>query len=154
MNAFRVVVRRLARAPGFTAVALLTLAIGIGANTAVFTVLNGVLLKPLAYPDPDQLVAIWFSAPGVELSSQSDLNCAATIFETFREENQTFRSIGLWAQAGATVTFEGESEGVPILRVTRGLFETLGAQAALGRWFSAEDDRAGADRLRAPYGRG
>ena len=144
MRQVRVVLRRLLRAPGFTAVVLITLAIGVGANTAVFSVLNSVLIKPLSYHQPDDLVGVWFSAPGIDLVGQDALNCSATIFETFRDENQTFASIGLWAQGGATVTFAGESDGVPILRVTHGLFETLGVQPAVGRWFSAADDRAGA----------
>jgi predicted permease len=146
MRQFLTVVRRLLRAPGFTAIALVTLAIGIGANTAVFTVLNSVLIKPLPYSAPEELVSIWFSAPGIELPVGSDLNCSPTIFETFREENRSFKEIGLWAQGGGTVEVGAESEGVATLVVTRGALETLGVRPVLGRWFSAEDDRSGSPR--------
>ncbi len=143
MRQFHVAVRRLLRVPGFTAVALLTLAIGIGANTAVFTVLHSVLIKPLPYPEPDELVSLWFSAPGIELPEGSDLNCSPTIFETFRDENRSFQQLGLWSQGGATIQVGAESEGVSMVAVTHGTLEALGVRPLAGRWFSAEDDTPG-----------
>ena len=144
MRQLEIVVRRLLRAPGFTAVALLTLAIGVGANTAVFTVLHSVLIRPLPYAEPERLVSLWFSAPGLDWTLDGDLNCNPTIYETFTEQNETFSSLALWSRAGATLTIGGESDGVPMVRVTYGLFDTLGVQPATGRWFSEADDQPGA----------
>ena len=82
------VLRRLMRSPMFTVVTLLTIAIGVGANSAIFSVINGVLLKPLPYPDPERLVGIWQTAPGLDIK---DLNASPSDYFTFREENRTFQ---------------------------------------------------------------
>ncbi len=135
------VIRRFTRAPAFTAIALITLAIGIGANTAVFSVVNGVLIKPLPYANADELVGIWHSAAG--LPGLPKLNVSPTMFFTYRENGQTFREMGLWQRGGVTVTGQGEPELVRSARVTFGTLQTLGVPAALGRWFSVEDDTPG-----------
>jgi predicted permease len=135
------VIRRFTRAPAFTAIALITLAIGIGANTAVFSVVNGVLIKPLPYANADELVGIWHSAAG--LPGLPRLNVSPTMFFTYRENGQTFREMGLWQRGGVTVTGQGEPELVRSARVTYGTLQTLGVPAALGRWFSVEDDTPG-----------
>src|SRR5580658_6363916 len=101
VNRLKPVVRRLARAPMFTAVTLLTLAVGIGANTAIFSVLSGVLLKPLPYPNPDQLVGVWEKAPGLGIG---DMNASPATYFTFREENKTFQDTGLWRTDSFSVT--------------------------------------------------
>src|SRR3981189_2960386 len=85
--------RRLLRSPMFTAVTLITLAVGIGANTAVFSVVNGVLLKPFPFPESGNLVAIWQTAPGLNLK---DLNASPATYFTYREEGRVFQDIGLW----------------------------------------------------------
>jgi predicted permease len=135
------VIRRFTRAPAFTAIALITLAIGIGANTAVFSVVNGVLIKPLPYANADELVGIWHSAAG--LPGLPRLNVSPTMFFTYRENGQTFREMGLWQRGGVTVTGQGEPELVRSARVTYGTLQTLGVPAALGRWISVEDDTPG-----------
>jgi len=84
------VFRRLAKAPMFTAITLITLAVGIGANTVVFSVVNGVLLRPLSYPQSDQLIGIWHSAPGVNLP---EVDMAAFMYFTYREQNTAFQDI-------------------------------------------------------------
>src|SRR5881396_2377362 len=89
----RQVLRRLGRAPIFTAVTLLTLAVGIGANMAIFSVINAVLLKPLPYPHPEELVAVWLTAPGINIK---DLNLAPAHYFIFREQSRTFQDIGLY----------------------------------------------------------
>src|ERR1051325_10519727 len=114
--------RTLVKNPGFTAVALLTLAIGIGANTAVFSVVNSVLLKPLAYPDSNRLVAVWHSAPGAEglASISGDLRLSASMFVTYAEQNRTFESLGVWAASTATVNGLAEPEQVRAVLLSPG----------------------------------
>src|SRR3954466_1879018 len=89
----RQVFRRLARAPLFTAITLITLAVGIGANTVVFSVVNGVLLKPLNYPQSDQLIGLNHSAPGVNLP---EVNMGDFMYFTYREQNTVFQDIGCY----------------------------------------------------------
>ena len=88
----RQVLRRLGRAPMFTAVTLLTLAIGIGANTAIFSVLEGVLLKPLPYPHPEQLVTVSHTAPGWKIK---DMSASPSTYFIYREQSRTFEDVGL-----------------------------------------------------------
>ena len=95
------VVRRLMRSPLFTVVTLVTIAIGVGANSAIFTVINGVLLKPLPYPDPERLVSVWQTAPGIGIT---DLNASPSDYFTFREENRTFQHFGIWTNDSVSVT--------------------------------------------------
>jgi putative ABC transport system permease protein len=130
--------RALRRAPGFTIVASVTLALGIGAATAVFSVVNGVLIRPLPYPDADALIGVWHTAPGTNMPG--DVPISATQYFTYQEENRTFQGFGLWARGSATVTGIGEPEQVPALRVTYGTLPALGVSPSLGRWFSREDD--------------
>ena len=85
------VIRRLGRAPLFTAVTLFTLAIAIGANTVIFSVVDGVLLKPLPYPHPEELIGVWHTAPGINIK---DLNMSPSIYFIDREQNTTFQDIG------------------------------------------------------------
>jgi len=139
-NQMRHLVRRLARAPLFTSVTVATLAIAIGANTAIFSVLDGVLLKPLPYAQPDQLVGLWHTAPGVNIT---DLNSAPFLYFTYREEGRTFQDVGLWKEGAASVTGLAEPERVPVLRVTDGVLPLLGVSPLLGRSFSRQDDQAG-----------
>src|SRR5688572_24549352 len=90
------VFHRLMHSPMFAAITLVTLAIGIGANTGIFTVVNGVLLKPLPYPAADRLAGVWLTAPGVGIK---ELNASPATYFTFREESRTFRDIGLWSRS-------------------------------------------------------
>ena len=105
----KLVLRRLSRSPLFAGVTLLTLAIGIGANTAIFSVLNGVLLKPLPYRDSGRLVSIWETA---HLAGFAQLIASPATYFTFREENRTLEDIGLWRSDAANITGSGEPEQV------------------------------------------
>ena len=127
--------------PVFTAVALLTFAIGIGANTAVFSVVNSVLLKPLNYPKPDELVALRQLAPGAAgLASFADgLLLSPSMFFTYTEHNRSFQSMGIWATDTAAVTGLAEPEEVRIIGITDGVLQTLDIQPAEGRWLSRAD---------------
>lgn len=134
-------VRMLRHNPMFTGVALLTLAIGIGANTAVFSVVNSVLLKPLNYPKPDELVDLRQLAPGAAgMASVADgLLLSPSMFFTYAEHNRSFQSMGIWDADTANVTGLAEPEQVRIIEVTDGILQTLDVQPALGRWLSQAD---------------
>ena len=136
-NQLRQVLRRLRRAPMFTAVTLVTLAAAIGANTVVFSVLEGVLLKPLPYPDAAGLIGIWLTAPGVSIK---ELELSPSHYFIFREENKTFQDIGLYGSTSDSVTGNGQPEQVRVLQVTDGTLPILGIRPMLGRLISREDD--------------
>ncbi len=142
MRLLKHIFRRLSLAPLFTTIALLTLALGIGATTAIFSVVNAVLIKPLAYPHAESLVGVWHSAPGIT-GLRDNIECSPTMYFTYREENRSFQDIGLWSSGGASVTGLAEPEQVRALSVTFGTLEALGIQPILGRWFSQPDDTPG-----------
>ncbi|HWE85591.1 MAG TPA: ABC transporter permease [Terracidiphilus sp.] len=131
------ILRRLAHAPLFTTITLITLAVGIGANTVVFSVVDGVLLKPLPYADSDRLVGIWHSAPGVNMPV---INMAAFFYFTYREQGTAFQDIGAYNNDSYAVTGMGQPDKVPALDVTDGTLPLLGVKPALGRLFSRQDD--------------
>jgi predicted permease len=143
LHDLRYAVRTLRRSPLFTFVAVLTLAICSGADTAVFTVVDGVLLKPLPYPKADELVAIWQNAPGAQFNG-GRLPTSASMFFTYAEQNRVFQRIGIWTPASASVTGVGEPAEVPAVLVSDGLLPTLGIAALLGRSFAAGDFELGA----------
>jgi putative ABC transport system permease protein len=126
----------------FTTVAVLTLAIGIGANAAIFSVLDGVLLKPLPYPKADELVVLDHSAAGLGLKSAG---AAPFLYYTYREDGRVFQDVALWTGDTESVTGLAEPEEVRSIVVTDGLLPMLGATPALGRLISARDDSPGAD---------
>lgn len=147
--------RRLRKSPGFTITVLLTLAIGIGANTAVFSVVNRVLLKPLPYPHADELIALHLDAPGAAglANFETGLRLSPSMYFTFSEHNQSFQSMGVWVPNTANVTGIAQPEEVHTILITDGILETLGIPPAAGRWLSAEDqDPHGAKRVMLSYG--
>src|SRR6266513_2003275 len=107
------VLRRLGRAPMFTAITLITLSAGVGGNTVVFSVLEGVLLKPLPYPKPDELIGVWHTAPGIQLK---DFNMSPSDYFIYREQNRTMQDIGMYSGDSVSVTGVAEPEQVPALR--------------------------------------
>ena len=135
------VLRRLGRAPLFTAVTLITLAVGIGANTVIFSVVEGVLLKPLSYPGADRLVGVWYHIPGIEIEN---MPMAPFLYFIEREQNTTFEDIGVYAGDSLSVTGVGQPEHVQGLDVTDGTLPILGVKPALGRLFTRRDDSPGA----------
>ncbi len=136
--------RRLRRQPGFALTAVLTLALGIGATTAIFSVVYSVLIKPLPYPNADELVRIRHtgSVSGVGVF---DMSASTNMQLTYREENQAFASIGLWREESATLTERGEAERVRALRVTDGILQALAVQPLRGRWFTDQEHDVAAD---------
>src|SRR5437762_3089371 len=135
------ILRRLGRAPMFTAITLITLAAGVGGNTVVFSVLEGVLLKPLPYPKPDELIGVWHTAPGIQLK---DFDMSPSDYFIYREQNRTMQDIGMYSGDSVSVTGVAEPEQVPALRVTDGTLPLLGIPPLLGRSFTKQDDAPGA----------
>jgi predicted permease len=146
--------RRLRKSPGFALTVLLTLAIGIGANAAVFSVINRVLLEPLPYPDSDRLIALWLNAPGGGLANfSSGLQLSPSMYFTFARYNRSFQSIGIWTMQNANVTGLAQPEEVHAALVSDGVLQTLDVRPALGRWFSSADqDPHGAPTVMLSYG--
>ncbi len=147
--------RALRRNPTFTAVALLTIAIGIGANTAVFSVVNSVLLKPLNYPNAEQLVSLHQIAPGAPglADFESGLHLSPSMYFTYAEHNRAFQSLGVWATGTASVTGVAEPEQVHTVEVSDGVLQALDVPPAVGRWLSETDQvPRGPQRVMISYG--
>ena len=125
----------------FTVVVVLTLALGFGANTAVFGVLNSILLKPLSYPHADELVALRQIAPGAAglASSSNGLSLSPSMYLTYAEQNRVFQSLGVWTSTISTVTGVAEPEEVRVILISDGLLQAFDVPPAAGRWLLAED---------------
>jgi predicted permease len=147
--------RRLGKSPGFAATVILTLAIGIGANTAVFSVLDNVILRPLPYPEPDQLVATWLNAPGAAglTNFTSGLRLSSSMYFTFSEHNRTFQSMGVWMPRTANVTGVGEPEEVHTVLISDGVLQSLNVAPLVGRWLlQADQNPHGQKAVMLSYG--
>src|SRR2546422_11768882 len=134
-------VRSLLKRPGFTAVALIALALGIGANTAIFSLVNAVLLRPLPFAEPDRLVWVWGNIrTGGTRASVSPLD-----FLDYRKQNTTFDEFAAMISVplSANLTGSGEPERLSAAGVTGNYFQALGVKPALGRTFRLENDTAG-----------
>jgi predicted permease len=136
----RYAARRLRHNPGFTAVCLVTLAVAIGANSAIFSVINGILLKPLPYRQADELIDLNHTAPGVNFP---DASPAPFLYFTYREQGRTFQNIGLVNSVSRSITGLSEPEQAESLGVTFEILPILGVEPEVGRWFSERDDAPG-----------
>src|SRR5262249_17250899 len=127
--------RMLLKKPGFTLVAVITLALGIGANTAIFTVVNAVLLRPLAYHEPERIMALWPDRPGSDFQGVSEAK-----FVFWRAESRSFDGLAATQGVGSGINLSGgnEPEFVSGMRVSVDFFRVLGVTPALGRGFTAE----------------
>lgn len=138
--------------PAFSVTAILTLALSIGANTAIFGVIDSILIRPLAYPHAEDLVGVWHTAPAIPALGKS-VNCSPSMYFTYSEENRTFQQFGLWNSSGATVTGIAEPEVARTLFVTHGVLDAIEVQPLWGRWFSRADDAPGsAETVMLTYG--
>ena len=135
----RFALRMLRKSPGFTTVAVLTLALGIGANTAIFSVVNGVLLKPLSYPHPDRLVAIAESSPPFDVGSISYPD-----FVDWTKMNHTFEGLAAYRHGNFTLTGVGDAEHLKVTEVSASFFPLLGVRPVIGRDFTPDDDTVAA----------
>jgi predicted permease len=137
----RPTLRRLARTPGFTAVSILTLGLGIAGTTAAFSVVNAVLLRPLPYHNPERLVQLWHAAPGIGMTQveQSD----ASFIQYHDKATRSFESVASYSYNASNLTGGQEPERVASSTVTASFLPTLGVRPALGRNFTDEEDRPG-----------
>jgi predicted permease len=138
--------RSLSRSPLFTTVAVLTLALGVGATTAVFSVVNSVLLKPLPYPQAEELVSVRHVAPGAPglVDVSGGLRPSPSMYLTYADENRSFADLGLWSVGTANVTGLDEPEEVRTIFMTDGVLQVLAVPPLLGRWLDASDQTPGA----------
>jgi len=134
----RFALRRLRRAPGYTAAAVLCLALGIGANTAIFTVVNAVLLRPLPFEDPDRVVGVWEAN---DLRRTERNSVAPANFRDWRAQNTVFSAMAAVHDVTGNLTGSGAPEEITVQQATASLFPVLGLVPALGRTFSAVEDR-------------
>src|SRR5215467_11944419 len=134
-------VRQLLRSPGFTAIAIITLALGVGANAAIFSFVNAVLLKPLPYPQPERIVSVWEKLPDGTSNPISTLN-----FLDWERQNRCFQFISAIAWDKVTLTGSDRPEELNVHRVSASYFKVLGVEAALGRNFEASENEIGNDR--------
>ena len=132
--------RRLVSTPAFSLTAIATLSLAIGANALIFTLVNGVIVKPLPFDEPEQLVGVWHVAPGMVAGP---VNQAAFTYFTYREEAESFVDLGLWSAVAASVTGRGDPEELRAMLVTDGTLPTLRVRPELGRTFTREDDAPG-----------
>ncbi|HEX3253531.1 MAG TPA: ABC transporter permease, partial [Pyrinomonadaceae bacterium] len=133
-------VRGLWKRPGFTVVAVLTLALGIGANTAIFSVVNAVLLRPLQFRDPERLVMIWEDAAFVGFPRNTP---APANYVDWKNQTQSFEDVAATHELTFNLTGDGDPERVAAYGVTANFFPLFGVSPALGRGFTPEDDRPG-----------
>ena len=139
----RYAARVLWKSPGFTAVAVLAVALGVGANTAIFSVVNAVLLKPLAYEEPNQLVLINHNYPKIDLKA----SVSAPGYAYYRDNARSFSGVAALTGWNVNLTGEGEPERLQGMSVTPNLFQTLGARASAGRTFTAEEGAPGNNKV-------
>jgi putative ABC transport system permease protein len=136
--------RMMLKQPGFTLIAVITLALGIGANTAIFSVVNAVLLRPLPYPQPERLVRLWEShAP----SNRLRFAVSYPTFLDWRRQNQAFEKMAAFREDGFNLQTGDEPRRLNGARVTADFFDVLGVQPAMGRAFAAQEDTPGAERV-------
>jgi predicted permease len=140
----RYATRSLARTPRFTIIAVFTIAVGIGTNTAIFSVVDGVLLKELAYPRSSELVNVWSTAPGL---GYDQFTLSPDLYFFYRAQSSAFADMALFSQEAVSVTGEGQPERVRALAATASLFSTLGVAPMLGRAYTAEEDVPDAPRV-------
>src|SRR5580658_2743511 len=151
----KLVFRRLGKSPGFAATVILTLAIGIGANTAVFSVVNSTLFRPLPYPNAEQLVAVRLIAPGAAglADFSTGLPLSSSMYFTFAEQNRTFQSFGVWRPGTANVTGVAQPHEVHTVLISDGVLQTLSVPPVVGRWLLAADqDPHGQKAVMLSYG--
>ncbi len=136
------VLRRLWKTPGFTVVTILTLALGLGANSAIFSVVSSVLLEPLPYRDAERLVSVWHTAPGLNMPQ---FEHSEATYLLYRQNNHSFDDLAVYAEQSSNVTGEGEPARIPSAATSASLFPVLGVQPMLGRLYREDEELPGAE---------
>src|ERR1700683_2307529 len=136
----RYAIRTLRRSPGLTLVIVLSLAIGIGANTAIFSVVNALLLKPLPYPNPDRLAVLWLRSPGLGIPQDWP---SPGEFIDIQTQNRVFGEMAISHGSSMTLTGRDQPERVQVLRTSSPLFQMLGAKPLMGRLLLPDEDTPG-----------
>ena len=135
--------RQFRKSIGFTAVGVITLALGIGANTAIFSVVNGVLLRPLRFREPERLVRVWHTPPAASFPGMTTFSVSAANYLDWERQNHVFEGMAIYTYHGFTLTGGAMPEQVDACAATSGFFATMGVQPELGRVFTAEEDQPG-----------
>ena len=135
--------RHLLKSPGFTSIAILIMALGIGANTAIFSVVHAVLLEPLPFQDPDRLVQLWHVPPQSSFPGMTQFAVSAANFLDWQKQNTVFSGMALYGGGAMEVTGNGKAETMKTARVSSGFFPVLGVQPIFGRVFLPEEDQPG-----------
>jgi putative ABC transport system permease protein len=136
-------VRQLRKSPGFTAIAVITLALGIGANTAIFSVVNGILLRPLPYHKADRLMAVWHVPPQKSFPGMTRFSVSAANYIDWHNQNHVFEKMAIFSYHPFTFTGGDKPEQVDATSVSADFFATLGVQPAMGRVFNSDEDQPG-----------
>ena len=144
---FRYGLRTLRKNPGFAMGAILVLALGIGANTAIFSVVNAVLLRPLPFPNPEQLVQIWHTPPQASFPGMKEFAVSAANYLDWAAENHVFQQMSIYTWSSYNLTGKGEPQFVSARAVSSDFFPVLQAQPLLGRVFSRDEDQPGRNRV-------
>ena len=140
----KIAVRHLLKSPGFSATAVLMLTLGIGATTAIFSIVEGVLLRPLPFPNPNELVVVSDAIKGAEINGDSEAGVTATDIVNYTRDTQSFAALGGYQQNGNELSGAGEPAQINDARMTAGVFAALGVQPLLGRVFTTEEDTSSA----------
>jgi putative ABC transport system permease protein len=143
MQDLRYAMRQLRKAPGFAAVAVITLALGIGANTAIFSVVNGVLLRPLPFKSADRLVRIWHVPPAKSFPGMKTFSVSAANYIDWQKQNDVFEKMAIYSYHGFTLTGGDKPEQLDGTAVSADFFSTLGVQPEIGRALSPDEDQLG-----------
>ena len=143
MGDLRFAVRQLRKSPGFTAIAVLTLALGIGANTAIFSVVNAVLLKPLPFPNPEQLLAVGMINPNNGTSRDQLGSLSYPDYFDFRKDNRTLANLALYRQETVALSEAGGAQSALRVKCSSDFFDVLGIKPLIGQNFARADEQSG-----------
>lgn len=143
LHDLRYSVRQLRKSPGFAAIVVVTLGLGIGANTAIFSVVNAVLLRPLALSNPDQLVRVWHTPPQTSFPGMTTFSVSPANFLDWQKQNHVFESMAIYGYRVITLTGGAQAEQVDTTSVSPQFFDTIGAKPVLGRPFSSDEQQPG-----------
>src|SRR5258708_6218154 len=146
LSDFRHGFRVLRRNRGFAALAIMTLALGIGATSAIFSVVDGVLLRPLPFRDPGRLVSVWGRLTGIGLVRDQN-GISPPEYIDLRTRNRIFEDVAAYTSGNLSLTGEGEPERLETVSVTAGFFHVLGVPPIIGRTFTPEEDRPGSSNV-------